>query len=87
MAALTVVPSIRQDHDPTKDKSYARARSARAATDWLAWLQLGGLAARTAGAARYSREVDLTAASVQGEYPYLRDALAALERAVEEAAK
>ena len=33
--------------DPTRDRSYERAKLARDVADWLAWLELGGTAART----------------------------------------
>lgn len=32
--------------DPTRDKSYRRARLAGDVVDWLAWLELGGAASR-----------------------------------------
>lgn len=35
------------DFDPTRDRTYEQARSARAVADWLAWLELEGLAPRT----------------------------------------
>jgi hypothetical protein len=33
--------------DPTRDKTYRRAKLGRDVVDWLAWLELGGAASRT----------------------------------------
>jgi hypothetical protein len=43
---LAVAAAI-EDYDPLRDSRHKAARTARDQADWLAWLSLGGTAART----------------------------------------